>query len=412
MSHLTPTQQEVAQFLPATYAEISERFGFTESSARDHISAIERSTAPLSNRQLDGGTKEFFVEDPMTDRGVPENRSQINKTKKTRRANKHLRGLTNRLERLMEGTEPAYYDADLDPSNETVVMHWTDDHVGDVVTDEFGEEIFNLEIAERRIRQRTQNAFRLVERQESAGYQFDEMVIGIGGDSVTGAGIYEGQAHEVEANLNEQIDLVVELYLEQIKRAAEKFPSVRVICQTGNHGEIRVSGSSQKANADDIVYRMLDIAVREGEYDNITFIRNEHTGYTNFRMRVDEEEDREKAEALGLDDVSELPTEYQSGHRAHLRHGDNCQEHIGTSASKRDWRGWKIDSGFDIAYRGHYHQPSQDYVREAPVIMSGSIKPPSDFEESISEWSMPSATIHGVSDNRPVTWSFDVDFTA
>jgi hypothetical protein len=47
---------------------------------------------------------------------------------------------------------------------------------------------------------------------------------------------------------------------------------------------------------------------------------------------------------------------------------------------------------------------------ESPVIRSGSIKPPDDFEESISEWSMPACTIHGVSDEEPKTWSFDVNF--
>jgi len=42
--------------------------------------------------------------------------------------------------------------------------------------------------------------------------------------------------------------------------------------------------------------------------------------------------------------------------------------------------------------------------------MSGSICPPGDFEESLSLWGEPAATIHGVSDERPMTWLYPIHF--
>jgi hypothetical protein len=385
---LSGKHREVAEYLPANYTEIADKFGIGESTARDHIRGIKQHV-DLDERVEDGKTV-FYPPGEIPEHPTNNNKNQrssiYGKQKITKRANKTLHDLNERLTRLLDRSQPPVADGGhpVNPNHEDVVIHVTDDHHGDVVTNEFGGDQFNPEISLERAEQRVDNVMSLVARQESAGYTFDTANYLMGGDIVTGAGIYEGQSHEVARNLNEQIDESAQVHLEQIRRLSERFPAVRVVCQTGNHGEIRVSGSSKEANADDILYRMLDLAVRESNMENVTFIRNDHTRFTNFEMR---------------------------GHRAHLRHGDDSLEHIGTSAAKRRWRGWKLDHDFDVAYRGHYHQQSRDMVREAPVIMSGSIKPPSDFEESISEWSLPAATIHGVSDSQVVTWSFDVEFT-
>jgi hypothetical protein len=42
--------------------------------------------------------------------------------------------------------------------------------------------------------------------------------------------------------------------------------------------------------------------------------------------------------------------------------------------------------------------------------MSGAIVPPDDFEESLAEWDEPAATVHGCSDDRPMTWFYPIDF--
>ena len=415
---LNGRQRDVAEYLPANYTEIAEHFGIGESTARDHVRGIKNKVG-LDKRVIDGKAKFYPKGEAPAPPEHPTNKNKNNRSSIygkqaiTKKANKELHRLNKRLTRLLNNTKPAVADGGhpINPGHEDVVIHVTDDHHGDVVSDEFGNEIFGPEISLKRAEHRVTNTLEKVERQRRAGYEFDTVNYLMGGDIVTGAGIYEGQAHEVVLSLNEQIDQSTTIHLDQIRRLSEEFDAVQVVCQTGNHGEIRVSGSSKEANADDIVYRMLDLAVRESEMENVTFIRNDHTGFTNFRMRNDPEKDQKTADALGLNSVDELAEENRSGWTGHLRHGDNALEHIGTSSSKRKWRGWKLDHEFDIAYRGHYHQPSRDMVREAPVIMSGSIKPASDFEESISEWSVPAATIHGVSDSEVMTWSHDVQFT-
>jgi hypothetical protein len=77
---------------------------------------------------------------------------------------------------------------------------------------------------------------------------------------------------------------------------------------------------SPDANADDIAFMMLEDRIAQRDYDNVSFISSAAGYYTNFRMRVDHEEDERKADALDID-VSELSPTNQSGHRGHLRHG-------------------------------------------------------------------------------------------
>lgn len=417
--NLTKKEAEIVDFLPATYSELSEEFGFTTSSARGHKSSIAKKGMPIEWRRVDRNdsqVKEFYLRENKHPTNQNETRNYSSshvKGSKTKKLNNAAQKLSERLDKVLNSTPPAISVEPLSSGGEEdVAIHVTDDHIGDELTDEYGNVQFSPEISIERIRHRVTRTFEIIERQKAAGCEFHTVHYIMGGDIMTGSGIYEGQGWETVLNFNEQIDLSVSVHFDQIERLAEEFEAVQVVCQTGNHGEIRIQGSSNKANGDDIIYRMLDALVRASDYDNITFIRNDNTGYTNFRMRCDIEADKRRARTLGYEHPNKLPEQERTGHSAHLRHGQNAGEHIGTSAKKKDWRGWKLQHEFGIAYVGHYHIQGVDHVMDAPVIRSGSIKPPDDFEESISEWSMPMSTIHGVSDSEPKTWSYDVGYTA
>jgi hypothetical protein len=386
--YLTPRETEIVDYFPATYTQMCDRFGFGKSTARDHVQAIERKGAPVLNRLVDAGdtqVKEFYLGDGHApNKNDTRTYGSSGKATKTKKLNAVAQNLSERLDTALDATEPAVSVTPLsEGGEEDVAIHVTDDHIGDLLEDDRGNEIFNTEIAVEKIRHRVTRTLEIIERQEAAGWNFHTVHYIMGGDIITGSGIYDGQAWEVEKNFNEQIDIATSVHFDQIKRLADKFEAVQVICQTGNHGEIRISGSSEKANGDDIVYRMLDLAVRASEYDNITFVRNHRTNYINFEMR---------------------------GHSAHLRHGKDMKAQSETRAASDDLRGWKLMHDFDVMYAGHFHIQSMDRVMEAPLIRSGSISPTDDFEESISEWSMPMSTVHGVSDTAPKTWTYDVQY--
>jgi hypothetical protein len=321
-----------------------------------------------------------------------------NTQKKSRIITEHLSDLERRLYEILDDSQPPVADGGVEvrPSNEDLVVHRTDAHFGDEYTDEFANVTYDSSIGVEREEITTDNVMSLVDRQTAAGYEFDRVHLLLGGDMVTGEATYQNQPFEIKEHLDEQLDIASEVYMNQILRLADKFPLVQVVCQPGNHGALKGKYSTG-ANSDRILYMMLDKMVRHSSLDNVTFIRNDSTRFTNFPLRAETLEQARDPDKLG--------------HVGHLRHGDDSLEHIGTSAGKKRWYNWLLKHQFDIAYRGHYHQFEIDTLHgDVKVVMTGSVKPPGEFEESIAEWSTPSATMHGVSDDRPMTFMFPVDF--
>ncbi|WP_181861704.1 hypothetical protein [Haloplanus salinus] len=393
----SPAEQSVLDQLPATTSEIAVSLNYARSSVRGFLSRLRKkgyvfdrdssgvyevSASPKSEtEQLRRSTQHVVA---STD-------APLSKQTETKLRNEHLRELNARLDALLNETPPALADGGLayEVGHEDVVIHRTDDHIGAFSHDEFGNVIFDDEIAAERIREVTRRAMELIDRQEAAGSVFDTAHLLLGGDIVTGEGIFPSQAHELCLNLDEQIDLAVELYFEQIQELSARFPTVQVVCQPGNHGELRVKGPSAGANADSAVYKMLARMVSISSMTNVTVIQNESTLFTNFTMR-------------------------NSRWRGHLRHGHKSLSHIGTNSAKERWGTWVRRHKFDIAYRGHFHETKIEHILGinglVPVIMSGSISPPGDYEESIGVWGAPTATVHGVSDSRPLTWMYPLYF--
>ncbi|SEG34643.1 hypothetical protein SAMN04488133_1962 [Halobellus limi] len=305
----------------------------------------------------------------------------------TRRVNDHLFDLKTRINTILAETEPAVPDGGLAyrPGSYDMVVHFTDLHIGQLNHDEFGVETFNLDIAVSRVRETLSELFAFKEKMEVAGYRFDTIHILLGGDTVDGEGIYENHAYEVCATADQQIDTAVELLYEVILSCSSAFPSVQVVCQPGNHGEIRAKNTSEAFNADTIVFGFLDRLVRVCPMDNVKFIRNESTEFTNFLMRGGK-------------------------WRGHLRHGDGQLPHIGTTSSKSKWGLWLNRHKFDVAYRGHYHEVKLEPINGVPVIMGGSITPSGDYEDSIGVYSEPSSMFHIVSDRQPVEMLTPVHF--
>lgn len=414
------TAQQLVSILEddeVSYEQIANRLGCSRSTARDHMASLKDSGESVGSYNGDGGTKFFYLRSEEAEHPSNNNKQYAEKTKKKRqkskKLNEHMGDMEARLTSLLNNSQPAVADGPtpIRESHEDVVIHRTDAHFGDQIEDEFGNVVFSPEIGRKREECVTDKVMDLVERQSKAGIKYDTANLLLGGDCVTGEHTYANQLGEVVLSLDEQIDMAFEVYMEQIQRLASRFPQVKVVCQPGNHGELEAKYSSG-ANADRLLYMMMDEATRRDEnLDNVTFVRNDATRFTNFRLRNNLEEDKKRAKALGLDSVNDLEEGHRTGWKFHLRHGDDSLEHIGTSAGKKRWYNWMLRHEFDQAYRGHYHKHEIDTIHnDVKCIMTGSPKPPDSFEEKIAEWSQPTAFIHGVSDTRAKTWNYEVSF--
>lgn len=383
MPELSQNQYTVRDQLPATTSELADTLGCKDTYVYDIISALKRKGYNIGQNDSDeyevlGGSSEEIT----AGREAP---TASEKSAITRKARKLLSELEHQLKQDLEGMEPATTEVPTDLGDGDLVLHRTDDHFGEEITDPSGEVIYDSPITESRVRQYFESAREFLAEQRLIGRDVEVAHVLLGGDIVTNESIYEGQAHDIDENLSQQIDRASEVYLQEIRQLASEVSTVQVVCQAGNHGELRAPNSSTAANADDFLYMMLDKMLRESDVDNVQFVRSGSPYFVNFEVR---------------------------DYRGHLRHGhDASLEHIGTSAGKQRWESWRGRHDFDVAFRGHYHMYKEEPIGDGiPVHMGGTPAPISDFEESRAINGAPKSAIHLATDTSPTEITRKVHF--
>jgi biotin operon repressor len=375
--------KEIIAANPETSSDIADVMDISISYVYDLVEGLRRKGIDVQ-QDADGR----YYTPATVDSDVPTDAGELvqssgRKASVTRQVKKLLAEMEYELKRDLDRLEPAIEEGGpVQRSGGTdIIIHRTDDHFGEKVTNQHGDVVFNSEIAADRVESVFDRTIEVAEARRDMGEQIDAAHLLLGGDIVTGEDIYDGQSHEIDLTLQEQIELAGDVYIQQIRRLSEEFPSVQVVCQPGNHGRL---GSGNPTNADGILYSMLDKIVRESDMDNVTFLQSHRSYYINFSVRDWD---------------------------VHLRHGhDSSLEHIGTSAGKQRWLTWLVDHGFDVAFRGHYHLYKEEPISGKPVHMGGSIVPQTEFEESHALSGKPVAAVHGATDTAPTAWTEKVYF--
>jgi len=316
-------------------------------------------------------------------------RSSEHKGTRTRKANRWWEARHNRLVRNFHGLSTPDAELPRAAGKEDWVLHMTDLHAGDRVRDQDGNVIYSTPMIPDVVDYITRQALGLAKR-HNASYDAAHMLWG--GDLITCEGIYEGQFENLDAWLDEQVDILHDPLFRQVKAFAEAFDVVNVVCQTGNHGELRASATSRQANADLLLYKSIrnTIATLQDEFgvlENVRFRIGQVKAYRNFPMRG-----------------GDL--------RGHLRHGQNRRPQAETSARKKQWLSTLREHDFSVAYMGHHHVSGRIPWDGPPVIASGSPKPAGEFVEKLGETVRSEhqgmATVHGMSDEG-VTAVFPID---
>jgi len=319
-------------------------------------------------------------------------RSSEHKGTRTRKANRWWELRHNALVRSYRGLPAPTADHNAHPDHEDWITHITDLHAGDRVRDDTGTVVYSTDDIPKVINYITRRSLTLADKH---GSKYDTAQVLWGGDFVTNSGIYEGQFEDLDAWLDEQHESLMSPLVAQIKAFAERFDSVNVVCQVGNHGEHRASGTSKQANADLILYKSIRNVVAHlqdhaGILDNVSFQIGQATPFKNFKLRG-----------------GKL--------RGHLRHGQHRRPQAETSARKKEWLSTLQQHDFDIAFAGHYHVSGRIPWDGPPILYSSSPKPAGEFVERIGESvqhrEQGVATVCGVSDDG-LTAVFPIDTRA
>jgi predicted phosphodiesterase len=366
---LTERQRELLDTLPATIGEISEALGIKKTTSHGHINRTRQKGVGLRYDE-DGGV--WYIAD---DRAPALRRvSTEAKQSRTRKANELIEAEESVLLRRLRATDPLEPDApDGDGDAEAFVAAFGDTHFGDVVESERGDVLYDMDAASASVEDFARKC-RKLRGLEGEYTDFDECHLLLLGDIATGTHIYDGQIHDIEAYLAEQVSAASQALVDLVLTLSEEFDSVAVHAVLGNHGKDRAA-AARGSNTDLICYRWMQDALRRERPPGVE-VEIAESSYS-------------------------LTTEIK-GQTVHLRHGQDTQTHVDkTARSEADWRGIWMKYKYDIAARGHYHNASMDWVCNAfPVLTVPSPKPGDEFAEKIGS--------PDVSDRRRLGWCFGV----
>lgn len=376
---LNDTQQELISYLPATSEELADSLNVSRSTVRDRIATLRNKVDVHYDKQSHAY---YLPEGEKVRRVSTKQKSQI-----TREANEWATEQEAAIIRRLKGKGPLVARENHKRGNESIVVAIGDVHMGDVVEDDHGREVFNPEICEGLFTHFTEKTLELTQMMESVA-EFDHLTLLWVGDMVTNENIYDGQSFDIKDQIADQMSRSVDMMVQQVKTYAEYFETVSVVAVPGNHGFTRASGVSGQHNMDLLTYRWVQDRLIESKYNNIDFNVSEATHYRNFDVR---------------------------GWNGHLRHGHNSKIHVdATSSSQSEWRGWQHKHQFDFAVRGHVHQSRrEDVMNKYPVFTTPSMKKGGAFAEKIGSPDVSSnrklGVMFGVSDSRPHTWEYVID---
>jgi hypothetical protein len=237
---------------------------------------------------------------------------------------------------------------------------------------------YNSEVMKQRVRAYLKNSMKLVEIQRQ-DHPVNEAVVLILGDMIEGLFNFPTQPYEIDATLFEQYVTVATLLDEVMRFYAERFVTVRVIAEWGNHGRI---GSKRAAvpksdNADRMTYQLAMAMGRD--IPNVTW------------SIVDEDIQR-----------------FEIGnYRALAIHGDEVGRNGFASPSTlvRHVTGWKSGSyrvdgspwEFRDAYMGHYHSHAQWPLPDGNgnLFQTGSIESDNRYaRDNLAVTATPSQRLH------------------
>lgn len=388
---LSEQQTTLLTALPAHISELADSLGVQRSTVRDHIERVRQKGIDI---EYDRDAEQWYNADeraPELQRLSSKHKSQI-----TREANELIEAEESLLLRRLEQSEPLSHNQPPRDQSESFVVVFGDTHFGDVVETERGDTVYDMDIAERSVDLFAENVLQMHDL-ESATQNFHDCHLVLTGDIATGTHIYDGQVHDIEAYLAEQVTRSSQKLIDLIVTLADRFETVDVYAVLGNHGLDRAS-AARGSNTDLITYRWVQDGLRRMQVENVemTVADGSHTLTTRIR-----------------------------DHTLHIRHGQQTQEHVdATARSESDWRGYWADVnnppgpnetvGFDVAVRGHHHQPSLDFLLNTyPVFTAPSPKPGGEFADSIGKPDVGSVRYlgwcFGTGDSRRLTFKRVVD---
>lgn len=266
---------------------------------------------------------------------------------------------------------------------DTLMIQFADWHIGRLVRDEEGNELYNEKIFKERINILLKEILALLDDYITKGTPIKDVVIISTGDILDGAGIFASQETVSEMSPPFQVMLATEVIKNFILSLLDRKLTVKFYGVKGNHGEIRGEGGKQKdpeANWDLQLYLILDFWARTILKKEQVEIHYSELDYLNFEIQ---------------------------GWHYHIRH--LAPKEVDTPSGKAKFLGWAKQHKCQVIIYGHWHHFLFTDRSGITIIRGGSVTGVDDLAERMAEESEPIQMIWGSSKNRPVSFVYAID---
>lgn len=264
---------------------------------------------------------------------------------------------------------------------EECVLLISDVHVGRVTKS------YNVDVFRARLRNLRDN-FLAVKRIINRSYKLPVLNIFLLGDIIDGENVYPSQPYKQDLDADDAMDIAVNEFSMFISSlfgdGRGRFKKIRIWTAEGNHGRVG-RRNSEKTNYDRIFYKRLADRFDSSKKVDV----NISTNWYNH------------AEIMG--------------HGYLLFHGDAiyCYMNIpfyGIVQRSMRLKVGGLDEYFNVVCMGHFHNVGMLYWNDIRILMNGTFLTDDDFSQK--RLGLKTATkfwCFGVSDERPITWSYLID---
>lgn len=282
------------------------------------------------------------------------------------------------------------------PQTESFVVVLSDLHIGKQTPS------YNLHAARQTINQLCTTLLRLNELLRP-NYSFDEFVLIFLGDILDGSEIYPTQAHHQEVSaLTAQATAGAQILLPVIETGLQIAPQVKVYAVAGNHGR---SGKSahEASNWDIVLYQQLEALA------DLQFPNKVKFSYNAPQVTVADQT------TVNYPDTFWLKLIQIRKHYYLLFHGHGTRStygipYYGLMRRAHKWRS-AFKERWSVMLVGHFHQFGWIEENDIIVLLSGTmVKDDIWALETLGMRGVNKTWVFGVSDHRPITWQFAVEY--
>jgi hypothetical protein len=254
----------------------------------------------------------------------------------------------------------------------SIVLLFTDWHIGKVINSRTGKRVFDTKIARDRVKNTLLPLVTDYIEKTKSSFIVDEIVVLFGGDIIENDIIFDTQRFRIDGGVAVQFRNACEIifdFLSELRSITNLLGipvPIRVECVGGNHGRASSLSETGESSWDIAIYSALDLIIKSSNLEGVSL-------------------------EYAIEDFKEVNIR---NHIGILTHSAPPQSE--TASAKSKFGGWYENFKYDFFCYGHRHHWGLSTFNGRPLFMNGCLCGPDDYSDKLAvkdEWSQLAWTI-------------------